>query len=98
MTKKPKPKSTRTRHSQEFKNEALKLAEQVGVQEAAKQLGLNTSQLYGWRTKAELLKSRGEVNDGLAQENARLRRLLAEKEQELAFLGKAAAYFAKGQK
>jgi transposase len=45
-----------------------------------------------------LLKSRGEIDEELATENARLRRELAEKEQELAFLGQAAAYFAKGVK
>lgn len=98
MTKRTKSKATRTRHSQEYKDEALRLAEQVGVSAAAEQLGLHSSQLYGWRSKAQQLKTRGAVNDELAQENARLRRLLAEKEQELAFLGKAAAYFAKGQK
>jgi len=76
----------------------LKLAEKVGINAAAKQLGLHSSQLYGWRSKAQLLKSRGEIDQALAAENARLRRQLAEKEQECAFLGKAAAYFAKGQK
>ena len=98
MTRASKKKATRTRHSAEFKAEALKLAERVGVSEAARQLGLHSSQLYGWRSKAQLVKSRGEVDEELAVENARLRRALAEKEQELAFLGKAAAYFAKAQK
>ena len=98
MTRVSKTKTTRTRHAAEFKAEALKLAEKVGVNAAAKQLGLHSSQLYGWRSKAQLLKSRGEIDQALATENARLRRQLAEKEQELAFLGKAAAYFAKGQK
>lgn len=88
----------RIRHSAEFKAEALQLAEKIGVHAAAEQLGLHSSQLYGWRSKAELLKSRGEIDEALRAENARLKRLLAEKEQELAFLGKAAAYFAKSQK
>ena len=98
MTKRPKSKPARIRHSEEFKAEALKLAETVGIASAAKQLGLHTSQVYGWRSKAQLLKSRGQIDQEMARENARLRRELAEKEQELAFLGKAAAYFAKGQK
>lgn len=98
MSRISKTKSPRTRHGAEFKTEALKLAEKVGINAAAKQLGLHSSQLYGWRSKAQLLKSRGEIDQALAAENARLRRQLAEKEQELAFVGKAAAYFAKGQK
>jgi transposase len=98
MTRATKSKTTRIRHSAEFKAEALKLAQTVGVNAAALQLGLHGSQLYGWRSKAELLKSRGQIDQEMAKENARLRRELAEKEQELAFLGKAAAYFAKGQK
>jgi transposase len=98
MTRASKSKTIRVRHSAQFKAEALKLAETVGVNAAAQQLGLHASQLYGWRAKAELLKSRGQIDQELAKENARLRRELAEKEQELAFLGKAAAYFAKGQK
>ena len=98
MSRTSKSKTTRIRHAEEFKAEALKLAETVGVSVAARQLGLQASQLYGWRSKAELLKSRGQIDQEMARENARLRRELAEKEQELAFLGKAAAYFAKGRK
>lgn len=46
MTKQTKAaeKATRRRHSQEYKNEALALAERVGVAAAAKQLGLHESQ------------------------------------------------------
>lgn len=45
-------KRTRRRYSPEFKQEALDLAEKVGVGGAAAQLDLQTSQLYGWRTSA----------------------------------------------
>jgi transposase len=88
-------KSSRRRYSTEFKSEALRLADSVGVSAAAEQLGLHGSQLYAWRSKAQLLKARGEIDQELADENARLKRQLAEKEQELVLLGKAAAYFAK---
>ncbi len=40
-------KQTRTRHSQSYKDEALALAERIGVSKAAEQLGLHPSQLYG---------------------------------------------------
>ncbi|GLQ73901.1 hypothetical protein GCM10007932_32610 [Vibrio penaeicida] len=42
-------KKTRIKHSPEFKAEALKLSEKVGVAAAARQLGLHESQIYGWR-------------------------------------------------
>lgn len=88
-------KRTRRRYSPEFKQEALGLAETVGVAEAAAQLDLQTSQLYGWRRKAQADARQSEAERALAAENARLKRLLAEKEQEVAVLKKASAYFAK---
>ena len=91
-------KATRRRHTEEFKREALGLAEKIGVSEAARELGLHSSQLYGWRSKAELVKTRGQIDQEQAKENARLKRLLAEKNEELAILKKAAAYFAQGLK
>ena len=91
-------RATRRRHIEEFKREALGLAEKIGVSEAARELGLHSSQLYGWRSKAELVKSRGQIDQEQAKENARLKRQLAEKNEELAILKKAAAYFAQGLK
>ena len=38
----------RIRHATEFKAETLKLAEKVGVAEAARQLSLYESQIYVW--------------------------------------------------
>lgn len=89
---------TRKRHSQQYKNEALALAERVGVAAASKQLGLHESQLYAWRSKARLHQEQGEAERQLAVENARLKRQLAEQAEELAILKKAAAYFAKSLK
>jgi transposase len=91
------PKKSRRQYSTEFKTEALALAEKVGVSEAAAQLKLQTSQLYGWRSKAQQSQQRGKAEQELATENARLKRLLAEKEQEVALLKKASAYFARHQ-
>lgn len=88
-------KSSRRRYSAEFKAEALALAAKVGVSEAAAQLGVQTSQLYAWRSKAEAASRRGHADQAMAAENARLKRLLAEKEQEIAILKKASAYFAR---
>jgi transposase len=74
------------------------LTEELGVHGTAEQLDLPSSQLYRWPSKAELLKSRGEIGAKLKAADARLKRVLAEQEQEPTFLGKAAAYFAKSQK
>ncbi len=43
-------KKIRKTHTAEFKGEALKLAERVGVAEAARQLKIYESQLYNWRS------------------------------------------------
>lgn len=99
MKKPTAPKKTaRTRYSDEYKAEALKLAENVGVAATAKQLGLHESQLYGWRSKASLHQNGSEQQQALLAENARLKRQLSEQTEELAILKKAAAYFAKNQK
>ena len=91
-------KQTRTRHSQSYKDEALALAERLGVSKAAEQLGLHPSQIYGWRSKHQQVQSSSEREQSLAEENARLKRQLAEQAEELAIVKKAAAYFARSQK
>ena len=88
----------RKRHSEEFKQEALGLADRIGAANAVKELGLHASQLYGWCSKAELVKSRGQIDQEQAKEIAQLKRQLADQAEELAILGKAAAYFAKSLK
>ncbi|WLQ16588.1 transposase [Hahella aquimaris] len=99
MTKQKTTNSkSRQRYSDEYKAEALTLAQRIGVSAAVRQLGLHESQLYNWRSKARLAQDRGETEQQLAQENARLKRQLAEQAEELAVLKKAAAYFAKSVK
>jgi transposase-like protein len=44
-------KRVRKQYSPEFKKEALLRAERDGATAAAKDLGLNVSQLYSWRAK-----------------------------------------------
>ena len=91
-------KTTRRKHSPEFRAEALALAEKIGIPKAAKELGLHDSQLYGWRSKARTKRDQSDLEQSLAAENARLRRQLAEQAEELAILKKAATYFAKSLK
>ena len=93
--------STTTRrkpYAQEFKDEALGLAERIGVPAAAKELGLHNSQLYSWRTKAKKSASQSDRERVQATEIARLKRQLAEQTEELAIVKKAATYFAKSLK
>lgn len=96
--KKTVAKSNRRSHSLEFRAEALMLAEQVGATAAARQLNLHPSQLYQWRSKAQHEASVTERESDLATENARLKRELGEKKEEVEILKKAATYFALNQK
>ena len=88
-------KKPRKQHSPEFRSEALKLAERIGVTAAARELSLYESQLYAWRSKLQQQMSSSERESELAAENACLKRQLAEQAEELAILQKAATYFAK---
>ncbi len=99
MTKQSgKKKATRNKYSPEFRDEALALAEKVGVPTAARELGLHESQLYGWRTKARAHQSQSETEQRQAIEIVRLKRKLVEQAEELAIVKKAATYFAKNLK
>lgn len=98
MTTQTKSGKSRQRYSQQYKAESLALAEKVGVAAAARQLGLHESQLYSWRSKARLLQDKSAAEEQLLVENARLKRQLAERNEELAIIKKAAAYFAKSLK
>jgi transposase len=89
-TKKP-----RKQHTPEFRHEALKLAERIGVAAAARELSLYESQLYNWRSKQQNPHSSSEREQEMSAEIARLKRQLAEQAEELAILQKATTYFAK---
>ena len=86
-------KKPRKQHSPEFRSEALKLAERIGVTAAARELSLYESQLYNWRSKQQNQQTSSELE--MSTEIARLKRQLAERDEELAILQKAATYFAK---
>ena len=83
------------KHTPEFRQEALKLAERTGVAAAARELSLYESQRYTWRRKQQQQLTSSERESELAAENARLKRQLAEQAEKLATLQKAATYFAK---
>lgn len=91
-------KKTRTRYSDAYREAALALADRIGFTAAARDLGLQPSQLYQWRAKVQQKKNVSEREQALAEENARLKRQLAEMSEEVAITKKAAVYFAKNLK
>ena len=91
-------------YTDEFKVEAVRLAESIGGNQAAKRLGIPDSSMWNWvrLSRAGKLKApRGTsahtkpgVRD-LEAENERLRRELANTKMDLEIVKKAAAFFAK---
>jgi transposase len=88
----------------EFKLEAVRLAESIGGNQAAKRLGIPDSSLWNWIKLSRAGKlATGELGAApvkrsaseLEAENARLRRELANTRLDLEIVKKAAAYFAK---
>lgn len=68
----------RKQHTPEFRNEALKLAECIGVAAAARELSLYESQPYNWRSKQQNQHSSSEREKEMSAEIARLKRQLTE--------------------
>ncbi|MED9849194.1 IS3-like element IS3 family transposase [Escherichia coli] len=81
-------KKPRKQHSPEFRSEALKLAERIGVTAAARELCLYESQLYNWRSKQQNQQTSSERELEMSTEIARLKRQLVERDEELAILPK----------
>ena len=96
--KKAETKRERKQFSAEFKGQALLRAVKDGVPAVARDLGLEPAQLYGWRAKAQQQGQDAEAQRLMQSEHARLKRDVARMEEEIAFLKKAAAYFAKQPK
>ena len=93
-----KQKQDRKKYSPEFKDRALELAKKVGVVQAAKDLGIAAAMLYSWRTQQNQSGDPLENKKLQEAEMARLKRENARLEEEISFLKKAAAYFAKAPK
>jgi len=94
-------------YPESFRREAVKLADQSDrtAADVARELGIHAGQIYNWRTQFnKLSKGQFVVADGTnysKDEKAEIRKLkkkVAELEQERDFLKKATAYFAKTDK
>ena len=104
-------KLLKRQYTDEFKNEAARLAQSVGGHEAARRLGVPVATLGNWKRRraaagiaapgvaasASALPMRRPVSE-LEAENSRLRRELADAKLDVEILRKATAYFAKGSR
>lgn len=91
-------KQIRKKYTKEFKLEALKLGEQIGVARTAEDLGVGESLLYRWR-KAAVTEGADAFrgNGRLTERDEELRVLRQENKvlkQEREILKKATAFFA----
>lgn len=89
-------------HSEEFKQEAVRLALESGQSKThiARQLKISTSLLYSWINKYDETKAKGLTPAEHHAEKEELRKLKAEVKQlklENDILKKAAGYFARNQ-
>ncbi len=96
---KTKPESAvpvgRKKYTAQFKEQALMRSERDGIPKVAQDLGLAESMLYNWRAKRHQTGVAFEDQKPQQAEMARLKRENIRLEEEVAFLKKAAAYFAK---
>ena len=95
------------RYSEEFRKEAVALSDQPGktATEVAESLGIHANQIYNWRNQFKRLSEKQfnsmngvDYSKDETDEIRRLKRRVAELEEETEFLKKATAYFAKQKK
>jgi transposase len=95
----PSTKGKRRKYSKEFKEEAVRLAKQLGAKRAASDLGINATMLRDWvrALSAECSEAfRGQGNrTAVDAEMARMRREIAVLRQERDILKKAAEFWVK---
>lgn len=89
-------KRARRKFTAEFKSQAVKrVLSGHKVPVVAKELGIGESLLHGWVTRHRLSEGGGALQAEQAAEIARLKRMLAQKEEEAAILKKAMVYLAR---
>lgn len=93
-------KKVRRTHSEEFKQESVRLANESGrpLAHVARELNISDGLLRTWVNKHQVAQSKGLSVVELTQEQADLTRLRRENrrlQEEVEILKKAAAYFAR---
>jgi transposase len=87
------------KYTKEFKEEALKLTDEIGVRKAAEQLGLKYNTLTDWRKQRKEQQSQPQLSE--VEQARRIRELeqeLAELKRANDILKDALGFFAKDQK
>lgn len=89
-------KQSRRRYTAAFKEQAVKrVLSGHSVAAVARELGVGDSLIHNWLARHRQQAGAGAVQAEQAAEIAKLKRLLAQREEEVAILQKAAAYFAR---
>jgi transposase len=93
-------KRPRKIYSREYKIEAVRMTTEGGIKvaQAARDLGINENTLHNWRREFRQWGAgpkAGKEDLSLAEEKRRLRKLLADTQEERDFLKKAAVWLAK---
>ena len=91
-------------YSQQEKEEALKLVKEVGTRVTSERLGISQDTLYTWAAKERKRKEAVDAvvaekgPEGLVAEVEKLKKELAERDEEVEILKDALGFFAKRQK
>lgn len=99
-------KIPKRQYTHEYKLECARLAQSVGINEAARRLGVPSATLGNWKrlleknavlpTSTSTPATPQRPISELEAENSRLRKELASARLDVEILGKATAYFSKG--
>ena len=89
-----------TTYSKEFKAEALRLSDEIGVKKAAEQLGIPYFTLADWRSgrKEKQRDTTGKSDEEIVRRNKELEKENAELRQANEILKDALSFFAKDRK
>lgn len=88
-------------YSEQERNEAMKLAQEIGTASAARRLGINVDTLYTWQNKEKkraMIETTAPSGTELTKEVTQLRRKLKEQEEEIEILQDALSFFVKRRK
>ena len=83
----------RRKYLPEFKQDAIKLSDRIGVVQASTQLDIPLSNLQNWRSKKNIPVEKSQDVIELQREVKRLKKELTEKNAVVEMLKKATAFF-----
>ena len=87
------------RYDENFKIEALKLSDEIGVKKACEQLNVNYGTLAGWRKQRVKKHKEGKNTEAdIHKENSRLKKEIAELKNANEILKDALGFFVQDRK